>query len=261
MACIVTFVYLLKILPMNYIKLLCAVVLLTLTSCTFTENMYINEDGTGKFSLDMDGSSLMAMIPKDSLNGETAEKDIDSTITFKQLFESSKDSIKMLPAAEQAKLKKLENWTMKIKMKMAEKQMLYTMSTDFKNVGELQDAMGTMNQLQSMGKNSGAAAGLPSGGFGNNAEMKYTYDGKKFSRKAILKKQAKKAEGDSADAYKMIYEASKYIVNYHFPKRVKKVSNETALYSDDRKTVTIEYPFNEYVDNPEKLDFVVEFEK
>ena len=35
--------------------------LATLTSCTLTENIYINDNGTGKFSVDMDGSSLMAM--------------------------------------------------------------------------------------------------------------------------------------------------------------------------------------------------------
>ncbi|MNG31205.1 hypothetical protein D3C85_949230 [compost metagenome] len=35
--------------------------LATLTSCTFTENMYINDNGTGKFSVDIDGSALMEM--------------------------------------------------------------------------------------------------------------------------------------------------------------------------------------------------------
>lgn len=35
--------------------------LVTLTSCTFTENIYVNDNGAGKFSVDMDGSSLMAM--------------------------------------------------------------------------------------------------------------------------------------------------------------------------------------------------------
>ena len=54
------------------------------SSCTFTEDIYINDDGTGKFTMDMDGSSLMAMIPKDS---GKVEKNIDSTFTFKELFE------------------------------------------------------------------------------------------------------------------------------------------------------------------------------
>ena len=59
----------------------------------------------------------------------------------------------------------------------------------------------------------------------------------------------------------MIYESSKYVIKYHFPKPVKKVSNKTALFSEDRKTITIEYSFNEYMDNPDKLNFEVEFEK
>jgi len=213
---------------MKYIKNIFAIAfIITLTSCNFTENIYINEDGSGKFSLDMDGSSLMAMIPEDSLK---TQKVMDSTFSFKQLLEEKKE-------------------------------FLFSMTTDFKSVSNLQDAMSSMNDVQSMSKNSKKE--LPGGGFGNNgSELKYSFDGKIFTRKAtVLKKEILEVEKDSMEqAMNMFFESSSYTVKYHFPKKVKKVSNATALYSEDRKTITIEFPFKDYMKEPEKLNLEVEFE-
>lgn len=63
----------------------------TLTSCTFTENIYINDNGTGKFSVDMDGSALMEMAG-DQIAGQMgdAKKELDTTFTFKKMFEEKK---------------------------------------------------------------------------------------------------------------------------------------------------------------------------
>lgn len=232
------------------------------SSCTFTEDIYINDDGTGKFTMDMDGSSLMAMIPKDS---GKVQKNIDSTFTFKELFELKKDSIAKLPQEEQDRLKKLENFKMKIKMNFDEKQFLFNMNTDFKNVNELQDMMSTMNGVQSINPTSkNKEAALATEGFGsNNSTLKYYYDGKKFTRNAVMNKNLKtNAKSDSLkSSYEMIYKSSNYILRYHFPKKVKKISNEKASFSEDRKTITIEYPFDEYMNNPEKLNFEIDFEK
>lgn len=236
-------------------------VLITLTSCTFTENVYINADGSGKYNLDMDGSSFMAMMPKDSL---TKQKSIDSTFTFKQLFEEKKDSIAKLPAIEQAKLKKLEDFTMKMKMDYESQQFLFSMFTPFKSVADLQDVMDGMGQLQKMnkGKNAGMGSMGDAGLFGGNAtKVNYMYNGKKFSRKAIVDKEAlSKMDNDSLAQYKMIFESSKYILKYHFPKAVKTVSNKSAMFSEDRKTVTMEFNFNDCVKEPEKLNFEVVFQ-
>jgi len=231
------------------------------SSCTFTEEITINPDGTGKYNLDMDGSSFMAMMPNDSVKNE---KSIDSVFSFKQLFEAKKDSISKLSNEEQAKIKRLENFNMRMKMNYAAKQFLFSMNTNFKSVAELQEVMSNMSEIQQMNKSQVQNNPMGNmGGFGgNNSKINYAYDGKKFSRKAVVDKEAlKKVENDSAEAsYKMIYEASKYIIKYHFPKPVKNVSNTTALFSEDRKTITIEYPFNEYMKEPEKLNFEVVFQ-
>lgn len=234
---------------------------ISLTSCTFTEEITINPDGTGKYNLDMDGSSFMAMMPKDSLKNE---KNIDSVFSFKEMFQEKKDSIAKLSKEEQEKIKKLENFNMRMKMNYDTKEFLFSMNTLFKSVTELQDVMNDMSQLQKM--NKGAQQQNPMGdigGFGSNgSKINYVYDGKKFSRKAIVDKEAlKKLDNDSLESYQMIFESSKYVIKYHFPKAVKKVSNPSALFSEDRKTITIEYSFNEYLKEPEKLNFEVDFVK
>ena len=233
------------------------------TSCVFTENITVNPDGTGQYVLDMDGSSLMAMIPNDSL-GRKKEKSIDSTFSFKKIFEEKKDSIAKLPREEQDKLKKLENFNMRMKMNYDSKEFLFSMNTNFNSVAELQNVMDDLSEIQKMGK--GQSLGNNSMGgmnfFGkSDAKVKYFYDGIKFTRRAIVDKKALKAlqTGDEKKL-QMFFESSKYVLKYHFPKAVKSISNKTALFSEDRKTVTIEYTFDEFMKTPEKLNFEVLFQ-
>lgn len=248
----------------NYL-LLIAILLTTLTSCTFTENITINENGSGKYVVDMDGSALMAMAG-DQLAASMSEnqtKNIDTTFTFKQVFEEKKDSIAKLPIETQKELKKLENLTVDMKMNAEQKEFLFAMKSDFKNVNELQDVMKTLQTLQKLDKKSDEESPLGMGGSfaNNNSAVNYAYSGKKFSRSVtILPKETNLKEEDSLGMYKMIFASSNYVLKYNFPKRIKKVSNADALFSEDRKSVTVQYPFTDYMENPKKLELVVEFE-
>jgi uncharacterized protein YfiM (DUF2279 family) len=238
--------------------------LATLTSCTFTENMYVNDNGSGKFSVDIDGSALMQMAGDQIGNqmGADAKKNVDSTFTFKQLIAEKKDSISKLSPEAQKEIKKLENFVFNIKMNGEQKQFLMNISTDFKSVNELQDILQSMSSLQKL--EGGNAPSTPFAGLGDNkSKLSYTYDGKKFTRKAIIDKQkvTEKAADSTADMSKMMFASSSYIIKYHFPKPVKKISNPNAMFSEDRKTITIQYPFTDYMENPDKLNFDVEFEK
>lgn len=238
--------------------------LVTLASCTFTENMYINDNGTGKYSVDMDGSALMEMMGDQLGNqmGADAKKSIDSTFTFKQLIADKQDSISKLSPEAQKEIKKLENLVFNVKMNGEQKQFLMNVATDFKSVTELQDILQSMSTLQKL--EGGNVPATPFAGLGDNkSTLSYTYDGKKFTRKAIIDKQktTQKPADSTADMSKMMFASSNYIIKYHFPKRVKKISNPNALFSEDRKTITIQYPFTDYMENPDKLNFDVEFEK
>ncbi|MES2240704.1 MAG: hypothetical protein V4497_10655 [Bacteroidota bacterium] len=238
----------------------------TLTSCNFTENIDVQADGTGKFSLEMDGSGFMAMAGDQALKGMNTKKDtksIDSTFSFKQIFEAKKDSIAKLSPEQQTALKKLENFVMNIKMNPEAKQFLFSMNTPFKSVKELDGVMESMSSLKDLkGKSEKKdnPAAMLSGLGNNNSKLSFSYDGKNFIRKAIIaKEQLKKIAADSTGMAKMVFASSKYTLKYHFPKAVKSVSNPDALFSADRKTITVEYPFTDYSENPEKLNLNVEF--
>lgn len=247
-------------------KIVLLLVVLFAASCNFTENLDVNPNGTGTFSLEMDGSGFMAMAG-DKVMGQMDEtkqkKNIDTTFAFKQLLEGYKDSIAKLSPEKQAELKKLENFVISMKMNAEKKEFLMTVNTPFKNVNELENLMGSMKNLNELkGKQEKNAMPIPSGDiFGNSdTKLSFTYNGKKFTRKTIVpKKETKKVETDSLGMAKMFFASSKYTLKYHFPKPVKKVSNPDAMFSADRKTITIQYPFTDYTDNPEKLNLNVEF--
>lgn len=274
---------------LNYIVLL--VFVLSLTSCSITEKMIINEDGTGKFSYEIDGSKMMSMMgsalkddssPKKKKKGKKeseVKKRIDSTFTFKELYADKKDSIAKLPLAEQEKIKKMEKFSMHMVMDEEKGIMNYTIFTDFASVKELQDVMSPVETMKNV-----SPAGQQAGGLGigqdeleDNSSTSFFYDGKTF-KKIVTKIEKKKEESEVAsekegedveeneigkgikDSMEMFYTQSSFKVVYEFPKSVQKVSIPNALYSEDRKTITIEYPLKEYMENPASLNFEVEFQ-
>lgn len=240
--------------------------LVVLVGCNFTENLNVKDDGTGTFALEVDGSGLMAMAGDKLSEGLTQKKDtkvIDSTFSFKEIFEAKKDSISKLSPEQQAALKKMENFVMHIKMNAEKQQFLFSMNTPFKSVGDLQNMMDGFTTLKDLkGKSDKDGMSNPlANGIGNNAKVDYSYNGKTFVRNAIVDKEAlDKIKNDSLGMTKMFLASSKYTLKYHFPKAVKKVSNPDALFSADRKTVTVEYPFLDYMEHPEKLNLNVSFE-
>ena len=72
-----------------------ATIILLAASCNFTEEIHLQEDGSGRLSINFDGSEMMDMAG-DELT-KTNEKPIDSIISFKDFLEEKKDSIAQLP--------------------------------------------------------------------------------------------------------------------------------------------------------------------
>jgi hypothetical protein len=274
---------------MKSIKLLFALLLtLAMTSCTITEKMIINDNGSGKFAYDIDGTKMMSMMGgafkggdeedtkkdrKETVNRKN-KKVVDSTFTFKEMFASKQDSISKLSPEEQAKIKKMERFSVRTIIDEEKGIMNYSMFTDFNSISELQDVMSPVESMKSI-----SPTGQKAGGMGmapdaleDNSSTSFFYDGKTF-KKTVAKIEKKKevaeeveegSEDDVANKMKesldMFYDQSNFKVVYQFPKAVKKISIENALYSEDRKTITIEYPLKDYMENPDKLNFEVIFE-
>ncbi|WP_274475358.1 hypothetical protein [Mangrovimonas aestuarii] len=240
--------------------LMLAVMALFFTSCQFTENIYINPDGSGKVSLDFDASSIMQMAGDEI--SEEGEKAIDSVFSFKEVLKEKQDSIAQLSKAEQERLKKMEKFSMRMQMDPAEKTMMFNMFADFKNVGEIEDLFSAMNNAQQFSDKAGANGTPLSDAFsGETTATSYSYKGNVFKRiSKVTNKELQAQYLDSLGEMKMMLASSNYKLNYHFPKKIKTVSREDVMFSEDRKSMTLTMNFIEYLSNPEGLNVEVELE-
>lgn len=248
----------------KYFLLALSLMMVCFTSCQFSENIYINEDGSGKMSFTFDASELMQMAGDEM--AKEGEERVDSMMVFKDFLEEKKDSIAKLPKAEQAKLKALENYKMHMIMDPEKKEMTFDLISDFKSVAELQnmfDAMNNASNFQGKGESKVNDPNNPFSAFaeGGTTEMNYTFKNNTFTRTAkIVDEEAYKTMVDSIGEMAMMFGSSKYKLNYHFPRKIKSVSNEDAMFSADGKTLTLEYGFMDYLADPKIFNLEVVLE-
>ena len=76
-----------------------------MVSCQFTETMVINEDGSGRMSISMDLSEMMAF--SGEMESDSTITKMDTIIPFKYILEDKKDSIAQLSTREQKKIKRV----------------------------------------------------------------------------------------------------------------------------------------------------------
>ena len=116
----------------------------TAISCQFTETMVMNEDGSGTMSVEVNLNEMMAF--GGAAVTDSMKVKIDTIVYMKQFLEEKKDSISKLSASEQQKLKKLENFNIHMKMDSETSEMVYDISTQFKNVSEANDILSGLEQ-------------------------------------------------------------------------------------------------------------------
>ncbi|WP_178989946.1 hypothetical protein [Winogradskyella schleiferi] len=250
-----------------YIVLSCLFAVL-LTNCQFSENIYINEDGSGKMKFSLDASEMMQMVSEmgDGKSSEDLEKAMDSTIVFKDFIEEYKDSIATLSQEEQQKIKALEDFRLHMVMDPEQNSMTMDLETDFKDANSLQDMFKAMNSFSNLQGKGGASQNTPSSPFSSMADdgsttVNYAFDGKIFKRNVEIVDVEKHQQSiDSLGQSAMMFGGSNYKINYHFPRAVKSFSKEGAMFSEDRKTVTFEVGFIDMLKDPKLLDFEVVLE-
>jgi len=235
------------------------VLFLTLVSCQFTETMIINENGSGRMSISMDLSEMMAF-SGEMMSDSTMTK-MDTIIPFKHILEEKKDSIAQLSSKEQKKLKSLENYNIHLLTDPETSQMVIDIYTDFKNVSEANDLMKAFDESE------GFISGMQDGGSSNtsgdnNVGVMYSYKKGKFKRDSyIIDLEKHQIQIDSIKDVESFMSGMTYKLKYTFPRKIKKSSVEDATYSLDGKTIEMQRSFIEYIKNPDVMDLEVELEK
>ncbi len=245
---------------MKKIQILLLAMLVALTyACNFTEEIHLKEDGSGKLSINFDGSELMQMAGEEM--AKSNEKPVDSIISFKELLKDKKDSIAQLPPEEQAKLKKLEPFNMRMVMDPEKSVMMFDLFSDFKDVSEMNDAFSTFQEASAIGGNTNPKQEKikPAD---QATEVNYSFKKNTFTRTSkIVDQELFQQQLDSLQGAEMFLSGSTYTLKYHFPKRVKSTTVEEATFSADGKTLIYEVNFLDLMKDPSVLDLEVELEK
>ena len=231
-----------------------------LIACNFTEEIYLEDNGSGKISIAFDGSELMQMAGSE-MGGMPEEKAIDSVMHFKDFLAQHKDSIAQLSAEEQAKLKRLEPFSLHMVMNQESQEMKFDLYSEFKDLSEVTDVFSAFNEASTLGpKAQGSMSATPS--TSESTQVDYSFTDRTFKRKVIILDETLHQQSiDSLQSMEMFLSNSTYTLKYHFPKKVKKASAENATYSADGKTLIYSVNFIEYMKNPQLLDLEVELEK
>jgi hypothetical protein len=231
-------------------------------SCQFTETLELNEDGTGRMTIEMDLGEMMALT--DEFGKDSVATKMDTIIQMKDFLEEKKDSISMLTEDKQMQLKKMENYNLHMIMDTDKSEMKFNIYSDFKNVDEVNDIFRGFEQTASL---------MP--GLGDDGDEKekeeeskdiigvtYSYTNGIFKRDAFIKdKEMHKQEVDSMKNVESFMSSMRYKLKYTFPRKIKKASVENASYSLDGRTIEIEASFVEYFKDPDVLDLEIELEK
>ena len=233
-----------------------------LYSCTFTETMVLNEDGTGTMSLQMDLGEMMAF------GGEMAQDSSmvkqDTIISFKDLFKEKEDSIAQLPASDQARLKAMENYKMRMVSNPEDNTFLLDVFTEFEDVSQANELMRGLEQTDGLvpGQQANPSAGEDDPPSPETLGVRYSFDKSVFRRDAYIKdKAAHKAELDSLKQAESFLTSIEYKIKYTFPRRIKSTSVKDATFSLDGKTMEFERSFLDYFKNPDLLDVEVVLEE
>jgi len=248
-----------------------------LTSCNFTEEITFNDDGSGEFIMSYDMSEVMKKLNEEMGGGASKEDKekvkLDSVIYIKDMLVEKADSIATLPIEEQKLLKSLETVVMKMQMDEESGKINFGFGSTFTSLEELPEVLENIDQAKQLNSKSNPQySKMEESAVGRAAEdmfeyVDFKYDGNTFSRR--LKKDYEQSPEDiealdneiaEMGEAKDMFGAMSYTLVYNFPKKVKSVTNDNAVISEDGKTVTLEMNFIEMIKSPESmsLDVVLE---
>ena len=135
---------------MKHILLIISFILLTLTSCQITEKIYFEENGSGKYNIEIDMSEMMK-----SLGELNSEKKIDSNyvakdsiIRFSEMLVKNKDSIAKLPKEKREQLEKIKDIVMIFHEDKNKNELSMSITGVFKNASELSELQYLLNATQ-----------------------------------------------------------------------------------------------------------------
>jgi len=236
-----------------------------------TEDIVINENGTGTYTAKMDMSALLQMVQsmagEDEMVKKGLDRAIDTVMYLNKVMDSAKDATE-----EQRRL--FKDGKLNLKLNMAENVFKTDINFPFQNLGDLQKLLsgaGTAGLAQAFKgafmKDSamGAAAASPMNNEGMDQinqiyAIKVTKN--EFSRHldtVRFKALMARPEMQQIEQVKSMGMELLYTTTLKFPRPVKKSDNPLVKLSEDKKTATIKYDLIKLLDDPSKYSYSISY--
>ncbi len=228
-----------------------------LTSCLeVVEELRLNRNGSGQYSITIDMSKLFADDFMKSMIKSSLEEQANSNLKLGQNGLPEIDTIiyfKDLPAEQKGD--KPEFWnkvSSQVMMSEAKNQFLTTIRLNF---DKLEDIAYLYENLNAIGQNNAQLGGLTDQGGVLPTGVIYTLAGGVLTRKSP--KTEAPASGEEAEMMKMFLEGATHRVVYNLPGKVKKVSVKGAKING--QTVVTEASLIDIMDGKGNLDGTIKF--
>ncbi|MGO4770815.1 hypothetical protein ACEN2I_04080 [Flavobacterium sp. W22_SRS_FK3] len=241
---------------MNYIKTF--LLLILLSSCQITETINISPDGSGTIEVVQlrDENGYMQLAGDQYAKEEVFQ---DTAYVFKEYIQKYNETFLKYTPAEQQLFQSYSNVKVHLKKSSFEKEFRNVLSFTFGKISEIPDLYKTVNYADDIKYNYALTAE------NHYYKIDYQFDGEVFKRLVSITNpvilQKTKEEFKNADSkYTSLKLTQSYILRYHFPEKIKLVSNEKAILSLDKKSLTLEFQLSECLQNPEMTNLEVVFE-
>jgi hypothetical protein len=236
-------------------KLSAFLFLLFFTSCQITETININPDGSGNIEIySLRDENSVNQLGRQNFG---SEKFKDTIFTFQDYITKYQETFVRFNKADQALFAEHANVRMHIKVDPIQMENFNRVSYDFKKVEEMPNVYESLELANSLKENYPIHR--------KSYKIKYCFDGIIFKRSLQIMDQEKfekdKKEWEEREKIYSKYKLLQtYILKYHFPKKIKSVSNEKAILSSDKKSLTVEFQLSDCLKNPEitNLEVVLE---
>lgn len=240
-------------------KLLALLSIILFTSCQITETINLNSDGSGTIETvaTRDEHSYMQLAGE---NYSREERFRDTTYVFQEYITKYAENFAKLPAAEKAVFNQYREVKVHLKESSFEKEVKNTFTYHFSKVEAIPDLHKTTEYADDLKHNYALSAEE------HYYHVSFTFDGITFKRVIkITNPEELKKKQEEIEKFKKKTSGFKlvqtYNLEYHFPRKIKTVSNEKAIVSSDKKSLKLVLQLSDCLQNPETSNLEVILEQ
>lgn len=223
------------------------IVLFSATSCHITEDIYIKEDGSGYLGAEVlrDENAYLQFQGDDYV---LKEEYVDSAYVMKDVIENERATFDRFMVEDQDLLMRYSGVKVHLKKDSFSKEYKVAFSQSFGKIEDVEDLSKLLDYVDDLKYN------YVMDPQGKRTHLSYTFDENVFRRnfKILNQKEFDSYKDQIQNARQLVNISNfSYTANYHFPRKIKKVSHPDAVISSDGKTLTLKQSLIDCLDNPD----------